>query len=219
MGHCNILSCNYFAKVWETFAKVKFSLDKIQLVKRNESAWNYLRVCVNSLILCSTLLSRLTFVWWESISCLCEWPSISISCFLSLVDENMTQGSSGRLHWFGLCQWTAWTRWFKVQVNPHTVEYGISRALSCKIIRRFCWLPQIQISRALLAEGCDSPYLLGFLVELIQWRLDSEQDDAKVKTSEIPWNCQPIFQASKLVSEAEDLCKRLSCELDVIRAR
>ena len=112
MGHCNILSCNYFAKVWETFAKVKFSLDKIQLVKRNESAWNYLRVCVNSLILCSTLLSRLTFVWWESISCLCEWPSISISCFLSLVDENMTQGSSGRLHWFGLCQWTAWTRWY-----------------------------------------------------------------------------------------------------------
>merc|ERR1712107_431488 len=58
--------------------------------------------------------------------------------------------------------------------------------------------------RALLAEGCDSPYLLGFLVELIQWRLESEQDYAK---------------SSKLVSEAEDLCKRLSCELDVIRAR
>ena len=47
-------------------------------------------------------------------------------------------------------------------------------------------LSQIQFSRALLAEGCDSPYLLGFLVELIQWRLESEQDDAKVKTSEIP---------------------------------
>ena len=27
------------------FFQVKFSLDKIQLVKRNESAWNYLRVC------------------------------------------------------------------------------------------------------------------------------------------------------------------------------
>ena len=91
--------------------------------------------------------------------------------------------------------------------------------LSCKIGRGFFDLYQIPFSRALLAEGCDSPYLLGFLVELIQWRLESEQDDAKVKTSEIPRNCQPVFQASKLVSEAEDLCKRLSCELDVIRAR
>ena len=34
--------------------------------------------------------------------------------------------------------------------------------------------------RVLLAEGCDSPYLLGFLVELLQWRLEGEQDDAQV---------------------------------------
>ena len=36
------------------------------------------------------------------------------------------------------------------------------------------------ICRALLAEGCDSPYLLGFLVELLQWRLEGEQDGAQV---------------------------------------
>ena len=36
------------------------------------------------------------------------------------------------------------------------------------------------IYRALLNEGCDSPYLLGFLVELLQWRLEGEQDDAQV---------------------------------------
>ena len=35
-------------------------------------------------------------------------------------------------------------------------------------------------SRALLADGCDSPYLLGFLVELLQWRLEGEQDDVQV---------------------------------------
>ena len=34
-------SKNYFVII---FYQVKFSLDKIQLVKRNESAWNYLRV-------------------------------------------------------------------------------------------------------------------------------------------------------------------------------
>ena len=34
--------------------------------------------------------------------------------------------------------------------------------------------------RALLADGCDSPYLLGFLVELLQWRLEGEQDDVQV---------------------------------------
>ena len=39
------------------------------------------------------------------------------------------------------------------------------------------------ITRALLAKGCDSPYLLGFLVELLQWRLDGEQDEAKVTNS------------------------------------
>ena len=38
-------------------------------------------------------------------------------------------------------------------------------------------------SRTLLAEGCDSPYLLGFLVELLQWRLEGEQDDAQVPKS------------------------------------
>ena len=36
------------------------------------------------------------------------------------------------------------------------------------------------IYRALLNEGCDSPYLLGFLVELLQWRLEGEQDGAQV---------------------------------------
>ena len=41
----------------------------------------------------------------------------------------------------------------------------------------FIWL---FTSRVLLAEGCDSPYLLGFLVELLQWRLEGEKDDAQV---------------------------------------
>ena len=41
----------------------------------------------------------------------------------------------------------------------------------------FIWL---FTSRVLIAEGCDSPYLLGFLVELLQWRLEGEEDDAQV---------------------------------------
>jgi len=104
--------------------EVKFSLEKIQLVRRNESAWNYLRgvldACTDS-------------------ECAKEQRE--------LVDNKC---------------------------------------------------------RVLLAEGCDSPYLLGFLVELLQWRLEGEKDDAQV---------------SKMVSEAEELCKRLATELDVIRAR
>ena len=47
LQHCVLQSFCYY---WETLVQVKFSLDKIQLVKRNESAWNYLRVCVNYLI-------------------------------------------------------------------------------------------------------------------------------------------------------------------------
>jgi len=104
--------------------EVKFSLDKIQLVKRNESAWNYLRGVLDA---CT-----------ES-ECAKEQRE--------LVDSKC---------------------------------------------------------RALLNEGCDSPYLLGFLVELLQWRLEGEQDGAQV---------------AKMVSEAEELCKRLANELDVIRAR
>ena len=44
-------------------------------------------------------------------------------------------------------------------------------------------MPDHFICRALLAEGCDSPYLLGFLVELLQWRLEGEQDGAQVSNS------------------------------------
>ena len=85
--------------------------------------------------------------------------------------------------------------------------------------------------RVLLAEGCDSPYLLGFLVELLQWRLEGEKDDAQVSWKLLTpesyfikslfdefdeWNG---FKVAKMVSEAEELCERLANELDVIRAR
>jgi len=104
--------------------EVKFSLDKIQLVKRNESAWNYLRGVLDA-------------------------------CTDSEVANEQRE-----------------------------------------LVDTKC--------RALLAEGCDSPYLLGFLVELLQWRLEGEQDGAQV---------------AKMVAEAEELCKRLAEVVDVIRAR
>ena len=58
--------------------------------------------------------------------------------------------------------------------------------------------------QALLDSGCDSPYLLGFLVELLQWRLEAgPADEAR----------------EALVAQAVGLCARLAQELDKIRAR
>jgi molybdopterin-guanine dinucleotide biosynthesis protein A len=56
----------------------------------------------------------------------------------------------------------------------------------------------------LLVAGADSPYLLGFMVELVQRRLATGQDPP---------------EAARLVAEAETLCGRLATDLDTIRAR
>jgi len=57
--------------------------------------------------------------------------------------------------------------------------------------------------RGLLAEGCDSPHLLGAMVELLQHRLEGAEEQ----------------EVEGLVGEAEQLCGRLAGEVDVIRAR
>ena len=57
-------------------------------------------------------------------------------------------------------------------------------------------MPDHFICRALLAEGCDSPYLLGFLVELLQWRLEGEQDGAQVSKSFILKQEKQPYQGS-----------------------
>ena len=62
----------------------------------------------------------------------------------------------------------------KSSVNWSTINAGNSPHFTMSF---FIWP---FISRVLLAEGCDSPYLLGFLVELLQWRLEGEKDDAQV---------------------------------------
>ena len=65
-------------------------------------------------------------------------------------------------------------------------------------------------------------------MELLQWRLEGEQDGAQVvieKYRRIETPASNImfitcsFKVAKMVSEAEELCKRLANELDVIRAR
>ena len=65
-------------------------------------------------------------------------------------------------------------------------------------------------------------------MELLQWRLEGEQDGAQVvieKYRRIETPAPNImfitcsFKVAKMVSEAEELCKRLANELDVIRAR
>ena len=58
--------------------------------------------------------------------------------------------------------------------------------------------------QALLDSGCDSPYLLGFLVELLQWRLEAGPR-------------QEVRE--ELVEQATGLCARLAQDLDKIRAR
>ena len=55
----------------------------------------------------------------------------------------------------------------------------------------------------LLAAGCDSPYLLGFLVELLQYQLEEQAATGK----------------EELVTTATGLCSRLSKEVDTVRCR
>ena len=56
----------------------------------------------------------------------------------------------------------------------------------------------------LLEAGCDSPHLLGFLVELLQWRLEQEGEQE---------------QQEARVKRAVGLCTRLASDVDKIRAR
>ena len=55
----------------------------------------------------------------------------------------------------------------------------------------------------LLAGGCDSPYLLGFLVELLQHQLEEDT----------------LPNKEEVVSNATELCNRLSKEADTVRCR
>merc|ERR1712226_172161 len=104
--------------------EVKFAMEKIFLVKRNESAWNYLR-----------------------------------------------------------------------GVLEHSTDSEVATAQR-SLVEAQC--------RELLESGCDSPYLLGFLVELLQHKLEG------VKEADI---------TERMVEEATGLCTRLATELDTIRAR
>jgi len=104
--------------------EVKFAMEKIKLVKRNESAWNYLR-----------------------------------------------------------------------GVLEHCTDSD------CSSTQRALVQSQCQ---ELLESGCDSPYLLGFLVELLQCKLEVEEDAEKVQS---------------MVEDAVGLCDRLATHLDIIRAR
>jgi len=58
--------------------------------------------------------------------------------------------------------------------------------------------------RSLMDSGCDSPYLIGFLVELLQFNLEKEENPDKVQ---------------EMVKEAVELCVRLAQDIDSIRAR
>jgi len=58
--------------------------------------------------------------------------------------------------------------------------------------------------REWLESGCDSPYLLGFLVEILQHRLEREKEGDSMEG---------------MVEEAVGLCERLSTQVDTIRAR
>ena len=55
----------------------------------------------------------------------------------------------------------------------------------------------------LLAAGCESPYLLGFLVELLQYQLEEDS----------------MTEKAELVSTATGLCSRLSKDIDTVRCR
>lgn len=103
--------------------EVQYTLNKIEVVKRNESAWNYLRGVLEH----------------------CDNPETSAN----------------------------------------------QRAL----VQKRC--------QELLAAGCDSPYLLGFMVELIQQQLEND----------------PTSDTSSLASSATSLCSRLSLEVDTVRCK
>ena len=55
----------------------------------------------------------------------------------------------------------------------------------------------------LLAAGCESPFLLGFLVELLQYQLEEDT----------------MTEKAELISTATDLCVRLSKDIDTVRCR
>jgi len=114
-------SCGWTSEVVER--EVKYTLEKIMMVKRNESAWNYLRGVLEH----------------------CEEPG--------------TQTSQRSL--------------VKAKCDD------------------------------LLAGGCDSPYLLGFLVELLQHQLEEDT----------------LSNKEELVSNATELCSRLSKDVDTVRCR
>lgn len=103
--------------------EVKYTLEKIQIVKRNESAWNYLR-------------------------------GILDHC------ENSTTGTSQKA-----------------------------------LVKSKC--------KELLEEGCDSPYLLGFYVEILQHELEDDK----------------IGNKEEIVSLATSICDRLSKDVDTVRSR
>jgi len=104
--------------------EVKFALEKISLVKRNESAWNYLR-----------------------------------------------------------------------GVLEHSTDSEVASAQRC-LVEAQC--------REWLESGCDSPHLLGFLVELTQHKLERDKDGDSTE---------------RMVEEAVGLCTRLATDVDTIRAR
>eukprot|EP00090_Calanus_glacialis_P025320 TRINITY_DN3953_c0_g1_i1.p1 TRINITY_DN3953_c0_g1~~TRINITY_DN3953_c0_g1_i1.p1 ORF type:complete len:332 (+),score=113.74 TRINITY_DN3953_c0_g1_i1:37-1032(+) len=103
--------------------EVKYTLEKIQIVKRNESAWNYLR-----------------------------------------------------------------------GVLEHCEESGTADTQRA-LVKEKC--------QELLAAGCESPFLLGFLVELLQYQLEEDT----------------MTEKAELISTATDLCVRLSKDIDTVRCR
>jgi len=105
-----------------TVKEVEYALNKIEKVKRNESAWNYLRGCLDH---CT---------------------------------------------------------------DPDTV------ASQRELVKRRC--------DAMLEGGCDSPYLLGFMVEILQRRLEEGEGEKE-----------------DLVNKAVQLCGQLSTQYDPVRKR
>jgi len=103
--------------------EVKYTIEKIMIVKRNESAWNYLRGVLEH----------------------CDEPNTA---------------DSQRIFVKSKCE-------------------------------------------DLLTAGCDSPYLLGFLVELLQYQLEEGG----------------VADKKELISTATGLCTRLSKDVDTVRCR
>ena len=113
------------------------------VVKRNESAWNYLRV---------------KNYYGHYLICLCH----------------ITPADQG--------------------VLEHCEDAGTAAAQRQEVTAK---------CEELLQTGCDSPYLLGFLVELYRARL--EDGGASDQTD--------------LVRKISDLCGKLSGEVDIVRAK